>query len=217
MSGLMVRVALCLGVCACSLAAQPDGFTDRNARYRLQPEDKIEVQYRYTPEYNATVSIQPDGFVSLPLTGDVKVAGLTLEAASATISQKAGERLAAPEVSVLLREYVRPYFVVAGEVVHPGRFDLRGSVSVVEAIAQSGGFKESSKHTQVVLLHKMDAENAEVKLLNLNRLMSESGVREDFEIRAGDMLIVPRTFISKIEPYIRVTSSTVTSILFGIK
>ncbi len=217
MSAPMWKLSSSLVVCAGIVAAQSDSFSDRNARYRLQPEDKIEIQYRYTPEYNATVSIQPDGFISLPLTGDVKVAGLTLEGASLSIAQKAGERLAAPEVSVLLREYVRPYFVVAGEVVHPGRFDLRGSVSVVEAIAQSGGFKESSKHTQVVLLHKVDGENAEVKLLNLNRLMSGSGVREDFEIRTGDMLIVPRTFISKIEPIIRISSSTITSILFGIK
>ena len=197
--------------------AQPAAFADREPRYRLQPEDKIEVQYRYTPEYNAVVSIQPDGFVSLPFTGDVKVTGLTLEAASAAIAQKAGERLASPEVSVLLREYVKPYFVVAGEVAHPGRFELRGTVSVVEAIAQSGGFKESSKHSQVVLVHKVDSEHAEVKLLNLKRLMSAAGVREDFEIRSGDMLIVPKTLISKVDPYIRLTTSSLTSILFGIK
>lgn len=200
-----------------SAFAQPAVFADREPRYRLQPEDKIEVQYRYTPEYNAVVSIQPDGFVSLPFTGDVKVTGLTLEAAGAAIAQKAGERLAAPEVSVLLRDYVKPYFVVAGEVAHPGRFELRGTVSVVEAIAQSGGFKESSKHSQVVLVHKVDPEHAEVKLLNLNRLMSKAGVREDFEIRTGDMLIVPKTLISKIDPYIRLTTSSLTSILFGIK
>lgn len=204
-------------ICIRIVAAQPPAFADREARYRLQPEDKIEVQYRYTPEYNALVSIQPDGFVSLPFTGDVKVMGLTLEAAGAAIAKKAGERLSAPEVSVLLREYVKPYFVVAGEVAHPGRFDLRGSVSVVEAIAQSGGFKESSKHSQVVLVHKVDPEHAEVKLLNLNRLMSAGGIREDLELRSGDMLIVPKTLISKVDPYIRLTTSSLTSILFGIK
>lgn len=204
-------------ICIRIVAAQPPAFADREARYRLQPEDKIEVQYRYTPEYNALVSIQPDGFVSLPFTGDVKVMGLTLEAAGAAIARKAGERLSAPEVSVLLREYVKPYFVVAGEVAHPGRFDLRGSVSVVEAIAQSGGFKESSKHSQVVLVHKVDPEHAEVKLLNLNRLMSAGGIREDLELRSGDMLIVPKTLISKVDPYIRLTTSSLTSILFGIK
>lgn len=191
-------------------------FAERDARYRLQPEDKIEVQYRYSPEYNAIVSIQPDGFVSLPFTGDVKVAGLTLDGAAAAITQKASARLAAPEISVLLRDYVKPYFVVAGEVVKPGRFELHGSVTVVEAIAQSGGFKESSKHTQIVLVRKLDPENAEIKLLNMNHLMSAAGVRENFEIKPGDMLIVPRNFISKIEPFMRVSSPAFTSLIFGL-
>src|SRR5271165_5083017 len=197
--------------------AQNPGFADRDARYRLQPEDKIEVQYRYTPEYNAQVSIQPDGFVSLPLIGDVKLAGMTLAGATAAVTAKAGERLASPDVTILLREYVKPYYVVAGEVAHPGRFDLRGTVSLVEAIAQGGGFKETSKHTQIVLVRKVDAERAEVKLFDLNRLMSASGVREDPEIRSGDMLIVPKNWISKVEPFIRVMSASATSILFGVK
>lgn len=209
-------VAVLLGLAALG-RAQTGAFAERNPRYRLQPEDKIDVQYRYTPEYNASVSVQPDGFVSLPFTGDVKLLDLTIEEAGAAIARKAGERLAAPEVSVILREYVKPYFVVAGEVARPGRFDLRGGVSVVEAIAQSGGFKESSRHSQVVLVHKVDAEHAEVKLLNMNRLMSAKGVTEDFAVRSGDMLIVPKNLISKVEPYVRVTSSTLTSILFGIK
>lgn len=212
----MLKLALTLTVISGACLAQTS-FPSRDARYRLQPEDKIEVQYRYTPEYNATVSIQPDGFISLPLAGDVKVAGLTLAAASAAVTEKAGERLASPEVSVILREYVKPYFVVAGEVAHPGRFDLRGTVSVVEGIAQSGGFKESSKYSQVVLLRKTDTDLAQVKLLDLRHLMSPSGIQEDLELRSGDMLIVPKNLISKIEPYLRVTSSTITSILFGIR
>ena len=213
----MWRLTYILGLAAVLLRSQTPAFSDRDARYRLQPEDKVEVQYRYTPEYNAVVSIQPDGFVSLPLVGDVKLAGLTLEGACAAIAQKAGERLASPEVSILLREYVKPYFVVAGEVTHPGRFDLHGNVTVVEAIAQSGGFKESSKHTQIVLLRKTDPEHAQVRLLDMKHLMSASGIREDLALRSGDMLIVPQTFISKIEPFVRVTSSTVTSILFGLR
>src|SRR5205814_3090121 len=122
------------------------------ARYRIQPSDVIEVQYRYTPEYNHTAAIQPDGFAALQVVGDVKVAGLTVDEASAAIAHKASERLQNPEVTVTLKEFIKPFFTVAGEVNHPGRFDLRGRVSAVEGIAISGGFKESSKKTTVILL-----------------------------------------------------------------
>ena len=48
-------------------------------RYRLQPGDVLEVQFRYSPEFNQTVTVQPDGYVSLEIGGDIKVAGMTIE------------------------------------------------------------------------------------------------------------------------------------------
>ncbi len=76
---LLILFALVCGVVSAQQAAP--AFSERDARYRLQANDVIEIQYRYTPEYNQTVSIQPDGFVTLQLLGDVKVGGLTLDKA----------------------------------------------------------------------------------------------------------------------------------------
>jgi len=182
-------------------------LADRDARYRLQAQDSIEVQYRYTPEYNATVTVQPDGFISLPEVGDVKVGDLAVDEAAAAIAKKAGERLRDPQVNVLLRDYQKPYFVVAGEVEHPGRFDMRGSITVVEAIAMSGGFKDSAKHTQVILLRKADAGHAQVRMLDLRKLMSEKGISEDIEVKTGDMLVVPKNAMSRMAPYVALASS----------
>ena len=197
-------ILLLRGVC---LFGQAAGFTERDARYRLQAEDKIEVQYRYTPEYNAGVSVQPDGFVSLPLIGAVKLAGLTTEEATVAIRGKACEKLNDPEVLVLLKEYVKPYFVIAGEVGHPGRIDLHGEVSLVEAIALGGGFKDSAHRRQVILLRKSNAELAQVSVIDVRKLMSPGGIKEDITVHSGDMVVVPRNILSKIEPFIRLTQS----------
>jgi len=198
-------------------AAQSTGFADRDAPYKLQTEDKVEVQYRYTPEYNATAALQPDGYVSLPFVGQVKLAGLTLDQASKAIATRASDRLADPEVTVLLREYVKPYFVVAGEVEHPGRFELHGQVSLIEALALSGGMKDSAKRTQVILMRKKDQEMAEVRLLDVRKLMSASNITEDLSIHTGDMIVVPRNWVSRVEPLVRLGESPLSAILFGIK
>jgi polysaccharide export outer membrane protein len=182
------------------------GFTPREQRYRIQPNDVVEVHFRYTPEYNLTSTVQPDGFVSIEVVGDVKIGGLTLEQASATIAQQAISRLRDPEVSVHLKDFVKPHFVVAGEVNHPGTYDLRGQVTTIQAIAMSGGFKESSKQSKVILLRRINDEYAEVKILDLKALMSPSKIREDITLRADDMLVVPKNTISKIEPVVRVGS-----------
>jgi polysaccharide export outer membrane protein len=202
-----MKAALLFVCSSLGLFAQTAGFSDRDPRYRLQPEDKIEVQYRYTPEYNTQASVQPDGFVSMPLIGEVKVAGLTLEQAAAAVRQKAGQRLNDPDVIVLLKEYVKPFFIVAGEVAKPGRVELHGQVTLVEAIALSGGFKESAHRTQVLLLRKSNPEMAQIKVYDLRKMMSPSGIQEDVTLQSGDMLVIPRNAISKIEPYVRISEA----------
>lgn len=193
----------CLG----GVHAQHGVLAERDARYRLQAEDKVDVQYRLTPEFNGTGSIQPDGYTSLALVGEVKLAGLTLTEAAAAIRTKANIHLNEPEVTVLLRDYVKPYFVVAGEIVKPGRVDVHGPVTLVEAIALSGGFKDSARRHQVILLRKTSADIAEVKVFNVNKLMTAASIQEDVPVRAGDMLVIPRNNFSKVEPYIRIAES----------
>lgn len=181
-----------------ALTAQPV-LLDPDARYRLQPGDTIDVQYRYTPEYNATGVIHPDGFLDLPLVGDLKLGGLTAQQASQAIEERAAERLRDPEVTVVLKDFVRPSYVVAGQVAHPGRFEMRGRTSLIQAIAISGGFLESSKHSEVVLVREYNQDFAEVKVINVKELMKPDSVAEDIELRPGDTLIVPQNALSKID------------------
>lgn len=202
----MRAILLLLSACL-ALTAQTAGFAERDPHYRLQPEDRIEVQYRFTPEYNAQAAVQPDGYAVLPLTGEVKLSGLTLAEAEKAIRLKAGERLNDPEVTVLLKEYVKPFFTVAGEVAKPGRIELHGEVTLVEAIALSGGFKDSAHRTQVLLLRKSASDLAQVRVFDLRKMMSPKGIREDITIQSGDLLVIPRNAVSKIEPFMRLTDA----------
>ena len=214
-------IVVCLGMCSMPEPARADDqpatkFASRDARYHIQPNDVIDVQFRYTPEFNFTATVQPDGFVSSQVTGDVHLAGLTLAEASAALSKPASVRLKDPEVSVLLRDFVKPHFVVAGEVARPGTFDLRGDVGIIQAIAMSGGFKDSAKRTQVILLRRADAEYAEVKVFDVKRLMDPKGIREDITLKPDDMLVVPRNRITQIEPYVRFASLGMYGLTMGI-
>ncbi len=196
-------------------AQEPGKFADRDPKYRLQPSDVIEVEYTYTPEYNQTVAVQPDGYVTLKVLGGVHAAGLTLEEVTAAIKTKGDAALNNPEVTVLLKEYVKPHFVIAGEIARPGTYDLRGNVSLIEAIALGGGFKESSKQSQVVLVRRVNAEMAEVKVVDVKALMDPKKIREDLRMRPDDLVVVPKNRLGKLEPYIRITSMGLSG-LYGI-
>ena len=63
------------GLCRRSLCQQQAQLVSRNQPYRLQPSDILELEYVFTPEYNQTATVEPDGTVRLKLVGSVKVAG----------------------------------------------------------------------------------------------------------------------------------------------
>ena len=172
-------------------------------RYRLNPGDVIEIIYRYSPEFNQTVTIQPDGFVMLQIVGELKLGGLTAEEARLKVLENAVKRLKEPEVNLLLKEFQKPFFVVAGEVVQPGKFELNQNYTALQAVLLAGGFKDSAKSSQVLVFRRINSDTAEVKLLNLKGIKKTGDLENDFALEPGDMLLVPRNTITKVERYIK--------------
>ncbi len=171
----------------------------RDARYRLCASDVVSVTFPLTPEFNQTVSIQPDGFASLAGAGDVRLEGLTTQESADAVRVAYAQILSDPIVSIDLKDFNKPYFIVSGEVGHPGKFDLRGETSATEAIAIAGGFNDSSKHSQVLLFRRVNNDWSEVKPLNLKRILQGRDVSEDPEVLPGDMLYAayaPRSWAS---------------------
>jgi polysaccharide export outer membrane protein len=207
---LLLLIAICFLASAEAAIAQqqraPRLTTVTEERYRLQPGDVFEVQFRYSPEFNQTVTVQPDGFVSLEVGGDLKVAGLTIEQAHAAILKKAATRLQDPVATIVLKEFQKPYFVIAGEVSLPGKIEMRERVTALQAIMLAGGMKETARSSQVVVFRRINTDTAEVKLLNLKSIRSTSDLENDLTLQPGDMVFVPRDKISKIERFMKLAS-----------
>ena len=203
-------LAICLLALPLSIAAQvqrpPRLTTVTEDRYRLQPGDVLEVQFRYSPEFNQTVTVQPDGYITLEIGGDLKVAGFTIEQTRAAILRQARTRLQDPVATIVLKEFQRPYFVVAGEVSQPGKTEMRERVTAIQAIMLAGGMKETAKSSQVVVFRKINSDWAEVKLLNLKNIRRTSDLENDLTLQAGDIVFVPRDKISKIERFMKLAS-----------
>ncbi|MBZ5678035.1 MAG: polysaccharide biosynthesis/export family protein [Acidobacteriia bacterium] len=191
-------------IAAGAASGQPAGFAERDARYRLQPADSVELHYRYTPEFDQTVTVQPDGFVTLQIVGDLKLQGLTLEEAKAAILDRASLRLQNPEITLTLKEFEKPFYVVGGEVKNPGKFELRGQTTPMEAVAIAGGFTSASAlHSQVVLFRRVGGDLARTEILNVKAFQSQSSTEVGPTLHSGDVLIVPQNRISKIERFVK--------------
>jgi polysaccharide biosynthesis/export protein len=173
------------------------------ARYTLRAGDVLELQYRYTPEFNQTVTVLPDGYINLNIVGDVRVSDLTVSQAHDLIVRKAQARLNDPELNLILKQFQQPYVVVAGEVTKPGKLDLRENTTAMQAVLLAGGFLPSAQSGQVLLFRKINSDTAEVKVLNLTKLRKTSDLERDVQLVSGDMLFVPRDKIEKVSRYMK--------------
>jgi polysaccharide biosynthesis/export protein len=189
-------------------AARTDDDTTRPAlrqrdpRYRLCSSDVIALTFAKTPEFDQTVNVQPDGFISLAGVADVHVEGMTTAEAGAAIKTAYGKVLENPELSIELKDFNKPYFMVNGQVFKPGKFDLRGYTTASQAITMAGGFEDSAKHSQVLLFRRVNDSWYEVKKLDMKHILQGHDVDEDPEIRPGDLLFVPQNTISKVKKFI---------------
>ena len=203
-SSRLVTALLMAVITAISLHA--DEKLHHRERYTLRSGDVLELQYRYTPELNQTVTVLPDGYVNLNLVGEIRLSDLTLTQAHDLILEKARARLNEPELNLILKEFQKPYVVVAGEVAKPGRIDLRENTTAMQAILMSGGFSQSAQSGQVLLFRKINEDDAEVRVLHLSKMRKTSDLERDIQLKSGDMLYVPRDKVEKVARFMKLAN-----------
>jgi len=174
----------------------------RNPRYQLCRGDILELDFPFSPEFNQTLTIQPDGYITLRGVGDLHVQGQTLPELTQAPGAAYGKILRDPQITVALKDFDKPYFIVSGQVGHPGKYDLRGETTVTQAVAMAGGFSDNAKHSQVLLFRQASNDWVEVKKLNIKQMLARGELREDLHLRPGDMLFVPKNAVSKVKPWI---------------
>lgn len=187
---------------ATKISSQNHSFSQRDPRYRLEPGDAFDVAFELSPEFNQHVTVQPDGFISLRGIDDIHVANQTVPQLSATLKTAYGKILSDPLISVVLTDFQKPYFIANGQVKSPGKYELRGDITVTEGIAIAGGFLDSAKHSQVLLFRRVDDEMSQATIINVKKMLNNKNLHEDLHLQPGDMLVVPKNRISKIQPYL---------------
>jgi polysaccharide biosynthesis/export protein len=177
----------------------------RDNRYHLCEGDTFAVTFELSPEFNQTVTIQPDGYVTLKGIGDIKVLDLTAPQLTQLLRESYNKILNDPEITVVLTDFQKPFFIADGQVTHPGKYELRGNVTLAEAIATAGGFTDAAKHSQVRLYRRVDDQWTFAKVFDLKAMEKKGDLHEDPLLHPGDMLFVPKNSLSKIKPFIPYT------------
>ena len=168
--------------------------------YRLTPGDVVDLKFAYNPELNDTVTLRPDGCISLQMIGDVHAQKLTPLELAIRVNEQYAKFLRHPTASVIVREFAAQKAFVGGEVVAPGTVDLRGGMTSLQAILKTGGLRPSAKVDGVILVRYAGDERAEVQTLNVKRLLE--GRDADPVLSPFDVVFVPRSKIGKVGMFV---------------
>lgn len=189
-------------------------------QYRLAKYDKINIQTigysrsdlgfsgssgDSTSNSGITLVIGPDGRISTPYTGVLKLAGMTLDEASVAIRDKFATYINHPNVSVNVSEYGGRQIYVMGEVTKPGIYRLGADyMNVFAAVSSANGFlrKARPKHIQVV---RVIGDNVYVREVDLESFIKKQDIKQNIALQDGDMIYVPkshRLVLGEILPYI---------------
>src|ERR1700686_514314 len=107
-----------------SASSSEPKLAQRYPRYLLRPSDVLQLTFPITPEFDQTISIQPDGFVSLRGVGDLYIQGKSLPELSEALHKVYGNFLNDPIINIEMKDFEKPYFTAGGEFGRPGKSEL---------------------------------------------------------------------------------------------
>ncbi|GAC1341261.1 MAG: hypothetical protein NVS2B9_12400 [Myxococcales bacterium] len=178
-------VAIALAGAACSHAHETVHQEAPGVQeFRLSKEDVVEVSVWKEPDLSRTVPVRPDGKITLPLVGDLQAEGLRPMDLEEVVRKKLAPLVRDPRVTVIVHDVNGSRVFVAGQVVHPGAFPLRNSMSVLQALALAGGLAEFADHGGISVLHA-DGKKSVVEYDDL------VNGRTNLLLAAGDTIVVP--------------------------
>ena len=177
-----------------------------SASYRIGVDDVIDISVFDAPEMNRKIRVRPDGFISLPLIGNIKLQGLTEDEAQKEITKSMNKFMHNPQVQLYISEYAAHKVWVVGEIYKPGAYPLtRDNYSLIELLSEAGGRKEKSSSMIILIPESSGIKSEENNQIALNTAQEKFGIEIPYEsligsatnspvqvpLKAGDTIVIP--------------------------
>lgn len=163
--------------------------------YEIGIGDTITVNVWRNPELNQSIVVRPDGFISMPLMGDVKADGRRPEELAAEVGVALSEFIRTPEVSVMVTSPASKEFRnrlrITGQVASPQSVAFQPGMTVLDLVLIAGGVTDFAADGRAVLHRQVDGEYRSYDL-NLGAILTEGDMQTNHILQAGDVISVPR-------------------------
>ena len=159
--------------------------------YRIGIADNLKIDVYRNPDLSVTVTVRPDGKVTVPVAGDVLVGGKTPEEVSKVVTAALAEYIRDPIVTTTIvgvgsNEYLSRVRVT-GAVTNPNSIPYRNGMTVLDVVLQCGGVTEFANPGNA-MLYRSSGERMKI---HLDRLLKGGDMSTNYAVRPGDIITVP--------------------------
>ncbi len=175
-----------------------DGQRTEPEAYRIQNGDKLSVKFFTNPDLNEqSITVRPDGRITLQIINDVKAEGLTVVELRSALEKAYDEVLLQPIITVSVIEFLAPHIFISGQIVKPGKYDLREAKTLMQAVFLAGGFTRDGNKKMVIHARPDGRGEWRIQAANVMGILNQKGTQKDIELRSGDYIYVPESRIAK--------------------
>jgi protein involved in polysaccharide export with SLBB domain len=170
-----------------------------NREYRLQVGDEIQLKFYLSPELDQDAIVRPDGRISLQLLDDVAAVGLTPKELDKIVTEGYRTELRNPEITVIVKKMAAKVYV-GGEVRQPRFVTHSGSLTVLQAVFEAGGFTDTAEPSSVILLRRLNDDKGIAAKLDLKKVISAEA--EDIALMPFDTIFIPKSTIAEVNLFV---------------
>lgn len=192
MAMMIVALTVLSAKVSCGQEAVPPSAsaTETQAEYVIGLGDQLQIMVWKEPELTQALSVRIDGRISLPLIGDVEAAGMSIRDLKKVLEVKYAVVIAEPAVSVMLVQSKSWRYYIIGKVAQPGEFPIDFPITVLQAIAKSGGFQEWAKTDKISIVRREGGTETIVPF-NYEALVNGQNLQQNALVKPGDTIIIP--------------------------
>ena len=169
----------------------PDTQASPSKGYVIGDGDVLGINVWNEPDFKQSLPVRSDGRITLPLIGSVQAAGRTPTQLEKAIAIELEAYIHHPNVAVMVLKINSRNFNILGRVAKPGSYPLSGTTTVLDAIAQAGGFSPFAKESRIYILRK-NPEGSDTRIrFNYKQVIKGKHPQQNILLQPQDTVVVP--------------------------
>lgn len=177
--------AICLFILLTTFDALAAGMA-----YTIAPGDTLEISVWRDESLSREITVPPDGVISFPLIGDIRVTGMNVAGLRKTVTQKLGDYVPDATVTVILKSFSSLHAYVIGKVKNAGMYPITLDTNVMQILSMAGGLNAYASENSINILRQVNGGSVKIPF-SYGDVLKGRNLEQNITLQRGDVIVVP--------------------------